>query len=87
MIGQVEIIGIAEGPSFTGYELLFAPGSAPADADWLPVGNPGLQPVPGGVLGVWDTDGLAPGIYTLRLRVYDNNANTARAEVRVEVIR
>jgi membrane peptidoglycan carboxypeptidase len=85
--GQVEIIGIAEGPGFTGYELLFAPGPTPADSDWLPVGNPGLQPVPGGVLGLWDTDGLEPGAYSLRLRTFDGLGNIAVAEARVEVIR
>jgi membrane peptidoglycan carboxypeptidase len=85
--GQVEIIGIAEGPGFTGYELLFAPGSAPAELEWVSVGNPGLQPVPGGVLGVWDTGGLAPGLYTLRLRAFDEVGATTDADVRVEIIR
>jgi membrane peptidoglycan carboxypeptidase len=84
--GVVEIIGIAEGPNFAGYELLFAPGAQPSGNDWLAVGNPGLQPVTGSTLGVWDTAGLEPGIYTLLLRAYDGDGNTEAALVRVEVV-
>jgi hypothetical protein len=84
--GQVEIAGIAEGAGFAGYELLFAPGATPGDSDWLPAGNPGLQPVSGGVLGVWDTSGLAPGLYSLRLHAYDAGGNAAASMTRVEVV-
>jgi membrane peptidoglycan carboxypeptidase len=85
--GQVEIIGIAEGPGFTGYELAFAPGASPVESAWLPVGNPGLQPVPGDLLAMWNTAALEPGVYTLRLRAYDAGGAQASAEVRVQVVR
>lgn len=84
--GRVEIIGIAEGPGFAGYELLFASGAAPADSDWLPVGNPGLQPVPGDVLAVWDTTSLEPGVYSLSLRVANASGDVAIAQVGVMVV-
>jgi hypothetical protein len=85
-IGSVEIIGVAEGPNFAGYELLFAPGAQPGAGDWRAVGNPGLDPVPGDTLGVWDTTGLEPGTYTLLLRAYDGDGNTQTAQVRVQVV-
>jgi membrane peptidoglycan carboxypeptidase len=85
--GQVQISGIAEGPGFTGYELEFAPEGPTGEPVWTPVGNPGLQPVSGGPLAVWDTTALEPGTYRLRLRAYDALGAMATSDVRVQVVR
>ncbi len=37
-------------------------------ASWQPIGQ-SSTPVAGGLLAIWQTGGLAPGEYTIRLRV------------------
>jgi 1A family penicillin-binding protein len=59
---QVFISGTARGP----YTLEFGPGPAPAQ--WQLLSQSSLA-VEDGLLGAWSTSGLAPGEYTLRLRV------------------
>ncbi|HMQ30181.1 MAG TPA: transglycosylase domain-containing protein [Chloroflexaceae bacterium] len=59
---QVFVSGVARGP----YTLEVGQGAEPAQ--WQLIGQNTL-PVDGGLLGVWTTAGLAPGDYTLRLRV------------------
>ncbi len=85
--GQVEVLGSAGGTGFTGYVLEYAPGDQPGEADWLAVALPSSQPVADGVLGVWSTDVLEPGIYSLRLRAFDGSDNVSAAQVRVIVQR
>lgn len=70
--GQVEIVGVADGPGFAGYVVEYAAGDWPAEGEWLPVAPPSLQPISGGVLAVWRTEALPPGLYSLRVRVMDN---------------
>ena len=85
--GQVEVLGTAEGAGFAGYIVEYAAGEQPSDADWQPVGSPVTQPVSGGLLALWQTDQLEPGIYTLRLRVFDTSGADHTAQVRVNVTR
>ena len=84
--GQVEVLGSADGAGYVRYVLEYAPGDQPGEADWLPVALPSSQPVSDGVLAVWPTDVLEPGIYSLRLRV-DGSGNASAAQVRVIVQR
>jgi membrane peptidoglycan carboxypeptidase len=83
--GSVLVLGKADGPTFVAYELEFAPGVSPDEADWQPVGMPALDPAPGGPLGVWETGALPPGVYSLRLNVYDVRGSITTAQVRVEL--
>jgi membrane peptidoglycan carboxypeptidase len=69
--GPVDVLGAADGPGFAGYQMDFAPGTAPLDGDWQLLGMASTTPVTGGLLATWNTQGLPPGIYTLRLRVFD----------------
>ena len=87
----VLITGVADGGAFQSYQLHFAPGDAPAGDVWLPV-EP-AQAVPssparesGGMLGVWRCAELAPGIYTLRLGVWDTSGAEAVATAVVEIV-
>jgi len=85
--GVVEITGSAEGNGFAGFQLEFAAGPQPPSGAWQQLGMPQLVPVSDGVLGVWQTQGLAPGAYWLRLEVFDANGPAATTQVRVEVVR
>ncbi len=87
MTGQVEVLGMADGPDFAGYVVEYAPGDRPQDADWQPAAPPSNQPVSDGTLALWQTDQLAPGIYSLRLRVFDTSGAVYAAQVRVNVTR
>src|SRR5262249_9048108 len=71
--GLVRIVGSADARTFAGYEIAMGPGPSPAS--WQTtgitlVGHPTAQ----GDLGRWNTDGLAPGPWTLRLLVHDTVA-------------
>jgi len=70
---QVFISGTARGP----FILEVGPGGAPTT--WQTIAqNP--MPVEDGLLGVWITGGLAPGDYTLRLRVITVEGLSVTAE-------
>lgn len=83
--GTVDIVGVAEGPGFLTYYVEYAPGAEPAPGDWQPVAEASTQPVLFGPLVTWDTTGLPPGMYTLRLRVFDVTNNFVLDDVRVNV--
>lgn len=83
--GQVEVFGVADGPGFVSYAVAYAPGAEPLPADWLPIGIASTLPVSGGQLALWETDELPPGIYSLRLRVFDLTGNTHDSQIQVEV--
>ena len=84
--GAVEITGSADGKGFSGYQLEFAAGSQPPAGAWQQLGVPQLAAVSDGVLGVWQTQGLAPGAYWLRLEVFDASGLAATTQVRIEVV-
>ncbi len=75
--GPVDLLGAASGSGFAGYQLDFAPGDNPGETDWAPVGLASTTSVEDGLLATWNTSGLMPGIYTLRLRVYDTDGRFA----------
>ncbi|OQA46543.1 MAG: hypothetical protein BWY52_00695 [Chloroflexi bacterium ADurb.Bin325] len=83
--GPVEILGVADGPGFITYLVEFAPGAAPAAGDWQPVAEPSTQAVSGGLLATWDTTGLPPGVYTLRVQVFDVAGSSVADDVRVNM--
>ena len=71
--GPVPIIGTATGSPFARYELAFKEASL-GDEDYAYFFSETRQVVDG-QLGVWHTDVLAPGTYTLRLRVVRPDGN------------
>lgn len=77
--GAVQVRGTAAGM----YTLSYGAGSAPTS--WTPIAN-SLYAVVDGLLGTWDTAGLADGTYTLQLEVLlpGNPAQTSRIAVRVD---
>ncbi len=70
IVGQtLQIVGSAYIDDFASYTLDFGPGDRPTT--WTPITDQRTQAVDRALLGVWNTSGLAPGRYTLRLRVVD----------------
>ncbi len=84
--GPVDILGVADGPGFAGYQLDFAPGDTPLETDWQPMGMASTTPVSGGLLTTWNTQSLVPGIYTLRLHVFDTTGAYAESRVIVNLV-
>jgi 1A family penicillin-binding protein len=77
--GIVAVTGRASADDFASYRLEFeGPGgsSTVAESSFPPVL---------GTLGVWNTDGLAPGSYTLRLTLLTASGQAVRREVMVRV--
>jgi len=72
--GVVEIWGTVDIADFWYYKVEFAVGANPAETDWHWIGE-GRNPVEGGVLLTWNTAGLSPGVYSLRLTVVDVTGN------------
>ena len=66
------------------YVLEYGIGSDPQQ--WKPISSAGSS-VADGILGSWDTAGLTPGAYTLRLRVITSDGVPADARVVVRVAR
>jgi membrane peptidoglycan carboxypeptidase len=85
--GQVAVVGSADGAGFVGYVLEYAAGEQPPEPDWVFMAPPSLQSVTDGRLAVWQTDGLQPGIYSLRLSVADASGGVHRAQARVVLMR
>ncbi len=71
--GPVPIIGTASGSPFARYELYYKEASR-GDEAYSYFGGETRQVV-NGQLGVWHTDVLAPGTYTLRMRVVRPDGN------------
>jgi 1A family penicillin-binding protein len=76
--GQVLIRGSARGISV----LEVGPGRDPKEQEWKSIGQSNT-PISDGILGVWQTNGLPAGEYTLRLRVV--TADGVPADIRVVV--
>jgi len=83
--GRVAVRGTAlsDGPNFRSYRLEFGAGRAPTS--WQPIGPERDHTVEHDVLGLWETDGLAPGEYTLRLTVFDEGGQAAESRIVVAV--
>jgi hypothetical protein len=78
--GNVTIIGSAAQPDFDRYELAYGPEPNPNDA-WQVFGGNNQQ-ISNAALGVWNTNVVADGTYSLRLRVIRTDANYIEAFVR-----
>lgn len=78
--GNVAIIGSAAHPDFDRYELAYGPEPNPNDAWQNFSGN--NQQISDAALGVWNTNVVADGLYTLRLRVIRADSNFSEAFVR-----
>jgi 1A family penicillin-binding protein len=75
LVGQtLQIVGSAYIDDFATYTLDFGPGDNPSS--WTAITDQRAQAVDRALLGVWDTTGLQPGRYRLRLRVFDSFLNT-----------
>ena len=86
IMGDVLVMGSADGQGFAYYLLEFALGSPPDESAWRPLGPEVAVPATDGFLGTWQTAGLEPGDYTLRLSVYDVSGNEMSAQVVVDVV-
>ncbi len=82
--GVVPIIGTVQMPSFNHYEVQYGIGSDPQGWGW--VSGPHLAQVQDDLLSQWDTDQLAPGVYTLRVRAFDDQQHAVEARVQVEIV-
>jgi hypothetical protein len=80
--GTVQVLGRAAVDDFEQYILEY--GEGPSPGEWV---NIITAPVERelGILGVWNTSGLDPGGYTLRLTVVDEDGQTYVSSVVVSV--
>ncbi|MGE0060109.1 MAG: transglycosylase domain-containing protein [Dehalococcoidia bacterium] len=75
--GAVPIYGSAYSSSMQSYRLEFGSGASPSS--WQTIGS-STAPVQGGTLGTWNTAGLAPGQYAVRLVIQDRAAGTVTSQ-------
>jgi len=76
--GRVEIWGTVDIADFWYYKVEFAMGAEPAEDDWHFIGperEDAKAPITNGHLVTWNTSGLSPGVYSLRLVVVDIAGN------------
>ena len=83
--GEVTITGSATATDFDYYKLEYGSGSNPAT--WTAINGQGISPVRGGVLGLWNTNPLPEGPYTLRLTLVGHGGQTRQYRVAVRVER
>jgi len=81
--GIVSIAGTVLVPNFDHYEVRFGAGADPQE--WLWISGPHLAPVRGGQLTTWDTTGLEPGLYTLRVTAWDTEGHQYEGRTRCYV--
>jgi hypothetical protein len=67
--GVVTLEGTANHPAFDHFDLAFGYDPDPTDT-WFPIVDSDRSRVVEGRLAVWDTSGVADGVYRLRLRVW-----------------
>ena len=81
--GIVPVVGTVQIPEFDRYEVQYGIGSNPQGWGW--VSGPHLAQVRDGLLAEWDTSHLAPGLYTLRISVFDRGQHRIEARAQVHV--
>ena len=87
LMGEVEIVGAANGPGFNGYQLDF--GLADNPESWLPLQERRMEPVIGGSLGRWnlsEIDQFGPVILRLQLFGPDNPYTPENDPVSMETL-
>jgi membrane peptidoglycan carboxypeptidase len=80
--GSVTIIGSATADRFVAYAVEAGEGSAPTSWETVVIGD---RAVFHGVLATWETFGLTPGVWTIRLTVVDGSGRFTVHEMRVVV--
>src|SRR5207237_4060881 len=74
-VGQtLQVVGSAYIDDFSNYTLDVGAGDNPSA--WTTITDRRAQAVDTALLGVWETTGLQPGRYRLRLRAFDSFQNT-----------
>ena len=81
--GTVNITGTASDDDFKDYKLEYSPVND--SGNWYVITDQEIVPVVLGTLTQWDTSGMTPGNYNLRLTVTDQKNNTTQATVTVTV--
>ncbi len=81
--GVVQVVGTVLVPDFSHYEVLYGIGDDPIG--WGFVSGPHKTQVRDGLLTEWDTDHLAPGLYTLRVTAFNKAMRSVEARVQVNV--
>ncbi len=81
--GLVTLVGKTALPDFDRYDVEYGEGHDPLG--WGHVEGPFFTPVDGGPLATWNTATLAPGPFTLRIRVWDHSGREFEARVRLFV--
>jgi hypothetical protein len=66
---------------YEGYRLDYGEGEEPTE--WVSIADEAEDPIDHGQLGLWDTTGLAPGPYSLRLSVLNNIGDPMLVTTRV----
>ncbi|HXF85921.1 MAG TPA: transglycosylase domain-containing protein [Anaerolineales bacterium] len=79
--GLVRIEGTAAGEGFTSYRVLVGRGLNPRE--WIQIAE-GSEPVTGGLLAEWDTEGLS-GLYAIQLQVVRSDQSVESAVIQVTV--
>ena len=82
--GVVPVYGTVQLPNFDRYEVQYGIGDDPQGWGW--VSGPHLAQVRNDILTHWDTNQLAPGVFTLRVRAFDTHQHAVEARVQVEVV-
>ena len=81
--GVVDVYGSAMSEAFAYYQLEYSP----SGLNWVPIGEARYtRQVHQGLLGRWDTRGLRPGRYQLRLSVVDTMGNRTQRTIEVTVV-
>ncbi len=78
--GNVSITGTIKDFSLDSYNILYGEGNSPTS--WTKIATGTSQ---GEVLGVWNTQGLPTGIYTIRLEALDTSGNESIIERKIYV--
>ena len=80
----IRVTGGASVDDFHHYTLDVGPGENPST--WFTLTDRRPQAVDNGLLGVWNTSSQQPGLYTLRLRVYDSFDDLQEGKTTVTLI-
>ncbi|MFH1504404.1 MAG: S8 family serine peptidase [Candidatus Omnitrophota bacterium] len=85
--GNVDMIGTAQGSNFANYIIEYGNGYNPAvwSTEEVTLSDGGINEVSNGVLGVFNTDNLSEGNWTVRLSVFDSEGSVSQV-IRTVVI-
>lgn len=81
--GEVPVFGVVDIPAFAEFRVEY--GEGPDPIGWGQVAGPFYQPVPGGMLTIWDTRSLKNMDYTLRVVARDAHGNAYESRRHVMV--